>query len=235
MEDTDREWLAKLAKGETAALDFLFRRHYAELHRTAYRLLLDTAAAEDVVQEVFLTLWRQRERTMEIEHPGAYLRRAVRNRALNYHRDQPPTTPLDQAPEPVTPPDITGRRLDQAELDQLLEQAIAALPERSRLVFVLSRFESLSQKEIAGQMGISVKTVENQMTRALRLLREYLGPYLGVLLLLLGTYSGGVESPGSQRTDITIGASGKKRIGDFAQLRVSKGKEDAAGRPVDRS
>jgi RNA polymerase sigma-70 factor (ECF subfamily) len=223
MEDTEREWLAKLAAGDRAALDFLFRRYYAELCRTAYRILLDTAAAEDVVQEVFLTLWRQRARTVEIEQPGPYLRRAVRNRALNHHRDhQSRTVQLDEAPEPVTPHDITTRPLDQSELDQMLEKAIAALPERSRLVFVLSRYESLSQKEIASQMGISVKTVENQMTRALRLLREHLAPYLGILLLLLSHYATGVEWPGSQQTDISIATADKSGVGDFAQLRVSK-------------
>ena len=188
MVEREREWLRKLAAGDQAGLDALFRHYYAELCRSAYRILLDAAAAEDVVQEVFVTLWRKRGRLAKIEQPGPYLRRAVRNRSLNYRRDNhQQTVDLDDAPEPMTPPDITGRPLDQAELDRLVEQAIATLPERSRLVFVLSRYEALSQKEIAAQMGISVKTVENQMTRALRLLREYLAPYLGAVLLLLST------------------------------------------------
>jgi RNA polymerase sigma-70 factor (ECF subfamily) len=221
MADTDRDWLRQLAAGERAALDYLFRRYYTELCRAAYRILLDAAAAEDVVQEVFVTLWRQRTRTPQIEQPGPYLRRAVRNRALNYRRDHGlRALDLDQAPEPMTPPDETGRPLDQADLDRLVERAVAALPERSRLVFVLSRYEDLSQKEIAAQMGISVKTVENQMTRALRLLREYLAPYLGVLLLLVGSLSNAEEPSPRQGTDISIYASGENRMGDFAQFRV---------------
>lgn len=223
MADIEQEWLRKLADGDRAALDALFRRYYAELCRGAYRILLDPAAAEDVVQEVFVTLWRQRKRTAEIDRPGPYLRRAVRNRSLNYRRDNRRTSlSLDEAPEPMTPPDITGRPLDQAELDRLVEQAVAALPERSRLVFVLSRYEDLSQKEIAAQMGISVKTVENQMTRALRLLREYLAPYLGALLLLLGMFSGTADPLSRQQTDISATVSGENRLGDFAKFSVTK-------------
>jgi RNA polymerase sigma-70 factor (ECF subfamily) len=171
-----------------------------------------------------------------IDRPGPYLRRAVRNRALNYHRDnRSRTVDLDEANEPVTPADITGRALDQAELDGFVERAIAALPERSRLVFVLSRYEALSQKEIADQMGISVKTVENQMTRALRLLREYLAPYLGALLLVVIGLMGDYESPQRQGTDISTPISGENRVGDFVELRVMKEKIDISSRNTDDS
>ena len=80
---------------------------------------------------------------------------------------------------------LSDEKLEAAELQSVIDQAVDQLPERCRLVFVLSRFEQMSHKEIANQLDISPKTVENQITKALKILRETLGPYLSIWVLLV--------------------------------------------------
>lgn len=179
---------ARLRAGDEAALEEVFHAYYANLCRTVYRVLPDAAMAEDLVQEVFYELWRKRA-NLEVKHGlGAYLRRAAVNKTLNYIRDQK----LALTDEAALPPDLASsqpgaaQQLETNELRERMHAAIDALPERCRLVFVLSRFEEYSNQEIADRLGIRVKTVENQMTKALRLLRSAIEPYLSLWAGILG-------------------------------------------------
>lgn len=175
---TDSDLFGALRRGEPAALDELFRRHYVNLCRVALRLVLDEATAEDIVQEVFAGLWTKRNQLpANTDSVGPYLRRAVRNRSLNYLRDRK-RIPIDDAELPETPIGAEaqpGAALERAELKQRIHRAIDRLPERCRLIFVMSRIEQMTHREIADGLGISTKTVENQMTRAYRFLRQWLG------------------------------------------------------------
>jgi RNA polymerase sigma-70 factor (ECF subfamily) len=184
---SDAELFTDLRSGSPAALDELFRRHYPDLCRTAVRFTRNEAAAEDIVQDTFVNLWSKRERLSTTpDAVGAYLRRAVRNRSLNYLRDRK-RIPVDDAEpegEPVhsaPPPDAV---LEAQELQLRINRAIDRLPERCRLVFVMSRIEEMSHREIADGLDISTKTVENQMTRAYRFLREWLAVFLPLFSLL---------------------------------------------------
>ena len=180
--DTDQELFARLRAGEAPALDELFRRHYADLCRVALRFVNNEQEAEDIVQELFVSIWEKRATQREdLSAVGSYLRRATRNRSLNYLRDRK-RIPVDDGEVPVTiaTPDHADGALEQEELRGQIHGAIDALPERCRLVFVMSKIEDMSHKEIAGALDISPKTVENQMTRAYRYLRQWLS-----LLLLL--------------------------------------------------
>ena len=176
---TDEELLAALQRGEEWALDRLFRTHYTYLCQVVFRVLPDRNTAEDLVQEVFLAVWRKRDTIRVEQSVHAYFRRAAVNRTLNYIRDQK----LIVDDETALPADLSAseagivQQLEAAELAQEIEAAIAALPERCRLIFGLSRFEQLSNKAIAEELGLSIKTVENQMTRALKLLRDRLTPF----------------------------------------------------------
>lgn len=165
-------------------MELFFRRHYADMCRAALRILRDSNLAEDLAQEVFYELWRNRQKLRIEGTAGAYLRRATVNRSLNYLRDR--RLPLsDSVPaELPLPSALPGaqKQLEQAELELEIQRAIDRLPDRCRTVFVLNRFEELSNKEIAQQLDISVKTVENQMTRALRLLRQHLSHLLSLTL-----------------------------------------------------
>lgn len=182
---TDAQLFDALRQGDAGALDQLFRRYYVGLCRTAVRLVKDTAAAEDIVQELFAGLWTRRANlpadTLAIE---PYLRRAVRNRSLNYLRDRK-RIPVDDGELP----DLASEDSSPAEahesnedLRSRIDAAIDRLPERCRLVFVMSKVEQMQQREIAEALDISIKTVENQMTRAYKFLRQYLGIFLYLIL-----------------------------------------------------
>lgn len=199
-------------------MEWLFREFYADMCRSAFRILRDSNLAEDLAQEVFFELWRSRSRLRIKGSVGAYLRRAVVNRSLNYLRDQ--RLPLsDQSPaELPLADDRTGaqQRLERDELEQAIQRAIDQLPERCRIVFVLNRFEDLSNKEIADRLDISVKTVENQMTRALRLLRSQLSRL--ITLVLSVTLLIWQPQPGQQL--LRQGADTKKVVFEMPSLGV---------------
>lgn len=177
---TDQELFADLRRGTEVALDELFRRHYAGLCQIAIRFVGDGGEAEDIVQELFLSIWEKREKLPEdVAGVGAYLRRATRNRSLNFLRDRN-RIPVDDGDPPEAPSSLgnPGEQIEAAELRQRIDRAIDRLPERCRLIFVMSRIEEMSHREISEALDISNKTVENQMTRAYRFLRQWLALYL---------------------------------------------------------
>jgi|GEM_PF-349284 len=180
--ETDQQLFARLRTGESTALDELFRRHYARLCRVSLRFVNNEQEAEDIIQDLFISIWEKRNAQQDNpEAVGAYLRRAARNRSLNYLRNQSRIPVTDgEVPANLRSGQLADDNLRQQELRRRIHQAIDALPERCRLVFVMSKMEDMTRKEIASALDISPKTVENQMTRAYRFLREMLG---GALLV----------------------------------------------------
>ena len=184
-DETDQQLFRRLNEGEATALDELFRRYYADLCRIALRFVTNEAEAEDIIQELFVSVWDKRATDRPVPAAvGPYLRRAARNRSLNFLRDRK-RIPVDDGEVPVTlaAPTRADDALQQDELRQRIHGAIDHLPERCRLVFVMSKIEEMSNKEIAAALEISPKTVENQMTRAYRLLRELLVALLALIVL----------------------------------------------------
>ena len=143
-----------------------FRRLYLPLGMYALRLCGNTAQAEELVQEAFLKLWAKIEEGLEIDDFKAYAYGAVRNEALHWLRD---CGRREEAVDNL--PELSDEQIDTSERDAALWRAIEALPERCRRVFLLSKRDGLSHAEIADEMGISVKTVENQITKAYSRLR----------------------------------------------------------------
>ncbi len=175
----DRELLDGLRRGEHEAFDAIFRSHYGGLVGLAESLLRGRGLAEEVVQEVMLELWRRRETLVVEESLRAYLFRATRNRALNQLRHErvrvaaAPRLRVETASAATAEPNLV-----QQEIDAALAEAMGALPPRCREVFELSRVHGLRYAEIASTLGLSVKTVEAQMGKALRILRERLASWL---------------------------------------------------------
>jgi RNA polymerase sigma-70 factor (ECF subfamily) len=175
----DRELLARIRRGDESAFDALFREYYGPLVGLAESLLRRQAEAEEVVQDVMLELWRRRETLAIDESWRAYLFRAVRNRALNelrHERVAELAAPFVRGESSVGP--TAHAQLVAEELEGAIVRAVAGLSGPVREVFELSRRDGLKYAEIASVLGISVKTVEARMGKALKELRERLAPWL---------------------------------------------------------
>ena len=152
----------------------------------------DFEAAREVVQEAFLTLWEKREEIDMEKSVKTYLSTSVRNRSLNHLRDNKKFDSGLLGVEGIYPEraDAPVDKLEELELKEKIDTAIKELPEKCREVFILNRHEHLKYQEIADRLEISVKTVETQMSKALKHLREHLKDYLIILLTFLYMVSG---------------------------------------------
>lgn len=189
-EISDEELLKQLRQGKEIALQHLFHRYFKYLFSIAIQYIKDEHRAKDLIQDVFFELWKIRE-NLEIKVAlKYYLRRAIINKCLNHIKSQ-----RIQFEDPVAHTHIPSNyfgvqdKLDEEDLEKLIMETIDQLPERCRLIFILCRFEDLSHKEIAAQLGISTKTIENQMTKALKILREAVGPYLKIGFLIFLSFA----------------------------------------------
>ena len=164
----------------------LFKLHYSRLCSYANLFLNDPDAAEDVVQEVFFKLWKNRNELSIHTTIKSYLFRAVRNGCMNVIDH----ISVREAYKIVNEEDMKsseGNMVNEtivSELEQRIRETIDQLPAERRKIFIMSRFDGLKYREIADQLNLSVKTVENQMYQALRFLRERLVDYLPLLLLI---------------------------------------------------
>ncbi len=176
----DQQLAARVRQGDVAAFEQLFRLYYAPLVHFAVRMVPALSEAEEIVQRVFVSLWRRRAVWSPHVSVAAYLYGAVRNEALKYCQRQRPTVSLEDIENTVSGSVCPDQQLLAGELADLVEQWLSELPTQRRLIFSLSRDHGLSYAEIAQVLGISIKTVETQMGRALRQLRERLQAWLNV-------------------------------------------------------
>jgi RNA polymerase sigma-70 factor (ECF subfamily) len=176
---TDHELLERLRGGDQAAFDSIFHAYYARLVQLAQGMLGERAPAEEIAQDVMLEVWRRRKTLTVDTSLHGYLFRATRNRTLNHLRHEKVVQhgSVYAAEETVALP-VGERELVEHEIDVALKQALSELPPRCREVFELSRMHGLKYAEIAATLDISIKTVEAQMGKALRILREQLAGFL---------------------------------------------------------
>ncbi|SHN21329.1 RNA polymerase sigma factor [Mucilaginibacter sp. OK098] len=184
---TDSKLLELISKDDRAAFTELYNRYWDKIFAVAMHRLDDEHEAEEVVQEVFLSIWQRRE-SIQLTHTFAtYLSVAVKYKIINHlARQQRKQQHIDYLA--ITAPyteDSTGQWLSEKELQQQLEQCVSMLPEKCRIVFLLSREEGKTNAQIASELNISEKTVEAHMTKALRTLRKTLNVSIPVLLYLL--------------------------------------------------
>jgi RNA polymerase sigma-70 factor (ECF subfamily) len=166
----------------------LFHTCYEKLHRYAYTLLQDSQDANDIVQSAFTRLWEKRDTVIFEEDIKGYLYRSVYHLSLNHIRKDRAKARYVQYKEKDHDHLAQGGaelKTLATELGERISLAIGALPEQCRIVFLKSREEGKKYSEIAEELGISVKTVEAQMSKALRLLREKLADYLVLILVLI--------------------------------------------------
>jgi len=187
LELTDKHILECLREGDEGVFESFFKTYYERLCNYANTILDDMDESEEMVQNAFLTLWEKRG-TIEVHTSlKSYLYRAVYNSSLNRVKHLKVQKKHDSWYKQVATVEHenASEGLIENELDGMIQRAIDQLPPQCKTVFRLSRFENLSYSEIAQQLGISVKTVENHIIKALRTLREKLKDYLPLIIGLL--------------------------------------------------
>jgi RNA polymerase sigma-70 factor (ECF subfamily) len=188
----ESDLVTRIQAGDAAAFGVLFTEHFASLCGLVMSYVRNAAVAEELVQDLFCAIWHRREEWRPSGRVRHYLLVAARNRAISYLRHEQVAERQTRgwfgagASARADDPPAMGRRFaepdqdaEAAELAEACREAIHALPERQRLVVTLRWQHRLSHGEIAHALGISVKGVENQLTRAHKSLRKYLERFRG--------------------------------------------------------
>jgi RNA polymerase sigma-70 factor (ECF subfamily) len=181
---SDQQLLFKLNQNDEESFVSIYNRYWSKLYAIAFNRLNSKQSAEDVVQEVMITLW-QRRNEVNIRNLEAWLSTATRYsvfRQLARYGSQKIVS-INAVPEASY-----DQGFDSGFLDKMLKEQIHRLPERCKLVFQYSRNHGLSNKEISGELGISEKTVEKHITRALQKIREKLSQVIQIMLILIFQY-----------------------------------------------
>lgn len=183
----EKDFTVALQEGNIAVFEQVFRNYYERLCNYANTILNDMDEAEEIVQGTFLGLWEKRSHIQIHTALKSYLYQAVHNSCLNHldhlkvrkaHKDYYVNN-ADIAIESGAQFTITN------ELEKQIEEAISSLPPQCQTVFRLSRFEGLTYAEIAQNLNVSVKTIENHMGKALKIMRDRLKDYLPILMWFL--------------------------------------------------
>lgn len=169
--------LERLKNNDQQALKTIFDEHYPTVYKAIYRLVNDQGISQELAQNVFIQFWEKRHKIQITGVLGAYLRRMGINQALEQlRRKKHEIREISEADSGITT-SAEDIYMD-GELQAQINKAVETLPDRCKTVFVLSRFEQLSHKEIGQKLNISPKTVENQISIALKSLKKLLRNYL---------------------------------------------------------
>lgn len=187
MQLTEQEIVGAIRQGNDRIFETVFRKYYQSLCNYANSMLKEMDEAEEIVQNLFSALWEKRA-DLEISISlKSYLYRAVHNHCLNRIKHLKIREEYQQYANNYyeSSYESVNQAVMKSELERKIDEAIDKLPEQCRLIFRLSRYEELKYHEIAEQLGISPKTVENQVGKALKILRVELAEYLPMIVLLI--------------------------------------------------
>lgn len=173
---TDRDKIRRIRQGDIKQFEALFRSSYISLVNYAQTILKDRDTAEEIVQELFYVLWRDRQKIDILTSLNGYLFRSVYNRCMHYieHRKVVIKHATESREAPVIDSDDPAEILNYKELHEKIATIIGKLPERCARIFCMNRFEGLKYSEIAEELAISIKTVEANMGKALKEFRKEL-------------------------------------------------------------
>ncbi|MFB0494942.1 RNA polymerase sigma-70 factor (family 1) [Mucilaginibacter sp. OAE612] len=181
---TDEDLIALIRENDLGAFERIYNKYWSKLYLSAYNIIRDRQVAEDVTQEVLVNLWIKRA-NLKLTSLNAYLYTSVRYQVFNVIRSGKVRADLFNRLDELFSNNGGEELLSEKEINRLLEQGVAELPEKCRQIFIMSRKEHLSTKEIAERLGIAPKTVENQLTVALNRLRKTLGDFVCIAAIML--------------------------------------------------
>lgn len=169
-----QQLIRKLRASDRDAFKSVFEQYQDSIFRFLYYKTRDAQLSEDLLQEAFLKLWNAREQLDEKQSLTNYLYTIAANLVVNHVRHMKVVAAHQEQANRSGASNVNNPQfiLEEQEWKASLEKAIDALPDQARIVFLMSRMEDLSYKEIAERLGLSVKTVESHMTKALGSLRE---------------------------------------------------------------
>lgn len=187
---SDMELARYLKAGDARSFELIFRRFHPRMCAYAQKFLHNSADSQEAVQDVFLTLWKHRERVDEQQSLQGYLFTSLKNKCLNVLETKKTRDRHSQIlwllyVQQSVDNNTSFHTLVSQDLERDLNSALKTLPRECRKIFELSRFEGLQYQEIATRLNISIKTVETQMSRALAKLRFRLQEHLTVIALLI--------------------------------------------------
>ena len=152
----------------------LFREHYNALANYAFSILKNKENAEDIVQDIFVRLWQNTPDVISTPQVKFYLLTATKNNCISLLRKESGKVFVQPEDAHLSAPDIVPQARDGHEdISSLINRALSTLPPQCLVIFRMSRFGKLTYQQIADELGLSVKTVENQVGKALRIMREY--------------------------------------------------------------
>jgi RNA polymerase sigma-70 factor (family 1) len=190
----DKQLFLMIAEGNEAAFTQFFHRYTPKLKPFIYGIVKVDAIADEILQEVFLKIWTNKENLVHVNEPASWIYRVASNLSIQQLRRQ--VTEYKGLKEVIAAegqnPDDLLQRLSAKELQQLIHEAVDQLPEKRKEIYLLTREEGLSHKEIAEQLNISLQTVKNQVTAAVKSIQEHIlktrGIYIPAILLTVQFY-----------------------------------------------
>ena len=174
MDDVDIKFAERIRSSDTDAFSFLFKKYYESLYRFAGRFVRDPQTAENIVQDVFVKIWSNREQLIIQSNVKSYLYRAVTNHALNLlKRERRMTGTEDESDYRDNSVKTPEEELIDREMFAAVHRAIDKLPAQCRRIYLMHRYDDLKYSEIAEILGISINTVKTQMRRAFISLKKF--------------------------------------------------------------
>ena len=187
-EPLSEELLRSLRDGEHSAMEYLYHTYWEVVFDTAYKRVRDEEIAQDITQEIFISLWENRERLHIKSSLEAWLKGAVKYKVINYFKSsivrEKYEEDLVQLIGNQAEPSSAESMIMLKELNQQLDHAMLELPEKMRVIFSMSRRQQKSTKEISDELNLSAQTVKNQLSAALKLIRKKLS-YTVILIILM--------------------------------------------------
>jgi RNA polymerase sigma-70 factor (ECF subfamily) len=187
MEKTTAIHTLPAAARDERAFEQIFKKYFKDLHAYACSMVKEKGVAEGIVQNVFLKIWERADTLNYQQATAPYLYRAVHNESINHLKHKKVRQAYDAyaLKQQVYEKSSATSKVQLSELQQKISLALNDLPQQCRIIFQMSRFRDMKYQEIANELGISVKTVEAQMGKALKVLRKKLADYLPILLFTI--------------------------------------------------
>ena len=182
----DTQLFQEIKSGNKAAFDTLFKKYYTALCRFSNTIILSEELAEEAVQDVFVRLWEKRKSINISEKAKSYLYKSVYNQCIWLIKKQKTKQLHEDQYAFEAPKDFSEQDTENWEAFRpFIQVAVNNLPDKCRHIFMMKRYEGLTNQEISDYLGISIKTVEKQMTVAIQKLRTELKPYIKNIIILI--------------------------------------------------